>query len=64
MQVKQEPFSAGTGLLLCQPALVTRVTAGVYGDADSVAQVTVNAQGQITDASNVDIAITSPQFQT
>ena len=35
------------------------VTAGVYGDADSVAQVTVNAQGQITDASNVDIAITS-----
>ena len=35
----------------------TTVTAGVYGNASEVAQVTVNAQGQITGASNVGIAI-------
>ena len=37
----------------------TAVTGGVYGDADSVAQITVDADGRITGASNVDIAITS-----
>ena len=37
----------------------TAVTGGVYGDADSVAQITVDADGRITGASNVDISITS-----
>jgi len=37
----------------------TGVSAATYGDADSVAQFTVNAQGQITAASSVDIAIAS-----
>ena len=35
----------------------TTVTAGVYGSASEVAQVTVNAQGQLTNASNVGITI-------
>jgi hypothetical protein len=35
----------------------TAVTAGSYGTASQVSQVTVNAQGQITSASNVAIAI-------
>ena len=35
----------------------TAVTAGTYGNASTVSQVTVNAQGQITSASNVAIAI-------
>jgi len=35
----------------------TTVTAGVYGSASEVAQVTVNAQGQLTGASNVGITI-------
>ena len=37
----------------------TTVTGGVYGDADSVAQITVDADGRITNAANVDIAIAS-----
>jgi hypothetical protein len=37
----------------------TAVTAGVYGNATSVSQVTVNAQGQITNAINVAIAISN-----
>ena len=37
----------------------TGVSAATYGDADSVASFTVNAQGQITAASSVDIAIAS-----
>lgn len=36
----------------------TAVTAGVYGNATTVSQVTINAQGQITNAANV--AITFP----
>lgn len=39
----------------------TAVAAGTYGDADSVAQFTVDAQGRLTAASNVDISITSSQ---
>lgn len=35
----------------------TAVTAQTYGSANSVSQVTVNAQGQITSATNVAIAI-------
>lgn len=35
----------------------TTVTAATYGNASQVAQVTVNAQGQLTGASNVGIAI-------
>jgi len=35
----------------------TAVTAAIYGNASAVSQVTVNAQGQITSASNVAIAI-------
>ena len=35
----------------------TAVTAATYGNATSVSQITVNAQGQITGASNVTISI-------
>jgi hypothetical protein len=35
----------------------TTVTAGVYGSSSEVAQVTVNAQGQLTNAANVGITI-------
>jgi hypothetical protein len=35
----------------------TSVTAGVYGDANNVAQVTFNAQGQATNVANVAISI-------
>ena len=35
----------------------TAVTAGIYGNATTVSQVTINAQGQITSAANVAIAI-------
>ena len=35
----------------------TTVTAGTYGSASNVSQVTVNAQGQITSASNVAIVV-------
>ena len=38
--------------------LVYQVSA-TYGDADSVAQVAVDAKGRVTSASNVDISITS-----
>ena len=57
-------LSAGTGLGYSSGAFSissTGVSAATYGDADSVAQVTVNAQGQITSASSVDIAIASSQ---
>ena len=39
----------------------TDVTAGTYGDANSVAQFTVDAQGRLTQAANFDISITSSQ---
>ncbi len=38
----------------------TTVTAGTYGNATNVSQITVNAQGQITGAANVTISGTSP----
>lgn len=40
----------------------TAVTPATYGDATHVAQVTVNAQGQIVAAGNVTIAIGVPSF--
>ena len=65
-------FSGGTGITLSSGEIsitagsvgatqlaATSVTAGVYGDADSVAQVTIDADGRITSASNVSIAIAS-----
>ena len=57
-------IGAGTGITVNTNDIAissTGVGAGVYGDADSVSQITVNAQGQITTASNVSIAITSGQ---
>jgi hypothetical protein len=38
----------------------TAVTAGTYGDASNVSQITVNAQGQITSAANVTITGVAP----
>jgi len=38
----------------------TTVTAGIYGNATTVGQFTVNAQGQITQAANVTISGTTP----
>jgi len=35
----------------------TTVTAGTYGNASSVSQVTINAQGQVTNAVNVAIVV-------
>lgn len=37
----------------------TTVTAGTYGNATQVAQVQINSQGQVTNASNVSIAISA-----
>jgi hypothetical protein len=67
-------FSGGTGITLSSGEIsvtagsigatqltATTVTAGVYGDADSVSQITVDADGRITNAANVDIAISSGQ---
>ena len=59
-------YSAGTGLTE-SPAYTfnignTGVTANTYGSASAVPQVIVNAQGQITSASNVNIAINGNQI--
>jgi hypothetical protein len=59
-------YSAGTGLTE-SPSYTfnignTGVTANTYGSASSVPQVIVNAQGQITSASNVAIAIAASQI--
>ncbi|MDA8915693.1 hypothetical protein N9I01_00540 [bacterium] len=51
-------FSAGTGLTYNSGAFSvtnTAVGAGTYGTSNDVAQITVNAQGQITGASDVAI---------
>jgi len=63
-------FSGGTSITLSSGEIsvtagsigatqlaATTVTAATYGDADSVAQFTVDADGRITGATNVDIAI-------
>lgn len=52
-------LSAGTGLTLSGTQIAlsnTAVTPGTYGDATHVGQFTVNAQGQLTAASNVVIS--------
>jgi len=59
-------YSAGTGLTE-SPSYTfnignTGVTANTYGSASSVPQVIVNAQGQITSASSVAIAIAASQI--
>lgn len=59
-------YSAGTGLNL-SPATTfnisnTGVTAATYGSASSVPTIAVNAQGQITSASNSSIAIDANQI--
>ena len=63
-------FSGGTSITLSSGEIsvtagsigatqlaATAVTSGTYGDADSVAQFTVDADGRITSASNIDISI-------
>jgi len=59
-------YTAGTGLNL-SPATTfnisnTGVTAATYGSASSVPTIAVNAQGQITSASNSSIAINGNQI--
>jgi len=57
-------YSAGTGLTLTGTTFSitnTGVTNGSYGTASSVPTIAVNAQGQITSASNTSIAINANQ---
>ena len=62
-------INAGTGINVSPSPITgngtvslanTTVTAGTYGNATAVSQVVVNAQGQITTATNVIITGTSP----
>ena len=56
---------AGTGITVSADQVGiadTTVAAGNYGTADSVAQFTVNAQGQLTGATSVSISINSGQI--
>jgi hypothetical protein len=55
-------YAAGTGLNLSNLTFSianTAVTAATYGDGGNVAQVSVNAQGQLTNAANVAINASS-----
>lgn len=57
-------YTAGTGLTLAGTTFSitnTAVTAGSYGIAASVPTISVNAQGQITSASNTAISIAASQ---
>ena len=58
-------YSAGTGLSLAGTVFSitnTGVTATTYGSASSVPVLAINAQGQITSASNSSIAIAASQI--
>ena len=56
------PLSGGLAVSAGAVSLATSgVTAGTYGDANSVSQITVDNKGIVTSASDVDIAITSSQ---
>jgi len=60
-------YSAGTGLNLAGTVFNisnTGVSASTYGSASSVPAIAVNAQGQITSASNTSIAINANQITT
>jgi len=57
-------YTAGTGLTLAASVFSitnTGVTAATYGSASSVPVVAVNAQGQITSATNTSISIANTQ---
>lgn len=53
--------TAGGGSKAATLATIAGLTTGQYGSASSVAQITVNAKGLLTLATNVNIAITTSQ---